>query len=301
MKKIFLFVSICLLNEVSGLSCPFCGCGNSNFQIGILPTFSNAFVGVRYSYSHFKTDSGSQFSRDYFHATEIWGGYKWRKVQVMAFVPYLSIHKRSDDGVINNSGIGDITLLANYLLLSKSVTASENKPYFGYALWIGGGIKLHTGQSNVDVNDPGFTIGDFTGTPGTGSTDYLLNMNYNLFVRSHGLVTNVAYKINTKNDQQYQYGNRLFLNAAYFHSFTFGSVTLRPSIGLNFVSNAANRYEAHEVPFSAGYILSGLVGFNIQRNKIGLQFSSFAPLQQDVFHGLTQMKERESVALTYSF
>ncbi|MBS1951849.1 MAG: hypothetical protein OJF59_001498 [Cytophagales bacterium] len=301
MKKIF--ISIVLLFGASYFvkACPFCGCGNSNFQIGVLPTFSNAFAGVRYSYSTFNTDSGSQYSRDYFHTTEIWGGYKRGKFQVMAFIPYLSIHKRSDDGVVNSSGLGDITILGNYQLMSNAKPVSENGRYFAHTLWAGGGIKLKTGQSAVDVNDHCFSVGDFTGTPGTGSTDYLININDALLFGNHGIVTNIAYKINTQNNQHYRYGNQLYVNTAYFYSIALNNWTIRPSAGVNVMRNETNRYHGQEVQDSQGYTVSGMAGLNVQRKKIGLLLNGFLPVSQNLFNGFTRFNERTSVALTYSF
>ncbi|MBS1508490.1 MAG: hypothetical protein JSS79_17760 [Bacteroidetes bacterium] len=297
MKRVSLTFLFVLFTVFSMLACPYCGCGNSNFQIGVLPTFSNAFVGVRYSYAHFKTDSSSQFSRDYFHTTEIWGGYKVGKFQVMAFVPYLSIHKWSDDGDVNSSGLGDVTLLGNYQLLYKSNSASSRSQ----ALWVGGGIKLPTGQSKVDTEDPGFTVGDFSSTPGTGSTDYLLNANHNWLSGKNGLVTNLTYRINTKNNADFQYGNRIYLSTAFFHSINAGPLVIRPTAGLNLVKNAVNKFQGQEVSGSDGYILNGMAGFNLQKGNMGILVNGFLPLSQDIYHGLTQSMGRASVALTYSF
>jgi hypothetical protein len=301
MKRLFLSFLFLVFSSVLAIACPYCGCGNSNFQIGVLPTFSNAFFGVRYTYSRFKTDSSSQFSRDYFHTTEIWGGYKVGKVQVMAFIPYLSIHKLSDDGDINTSGLGDITVLGNYEIYSKTTNGSETQRSRSTNLWLGGGIKFHTGQNIVDVNDPGFTVGDFSSTPGTGSTDYILNANHTLIYGNNGLVTNLAYRINTVNNQQFQYGNRIYVNTAFFHSFTAGLFVVRPTLGLNLVVNEVNRYQGVEVDGSHGYILNGMAGVNVQKGKVGLLLNAFLPMSQDIYHGITQFKERESVALTYSF
>lgn len=297
MKRISLTVLFILFTISSMLACPYCGCGNSNFQIGVLPTFSNAFLGVRYTYAHFKTDSSSQFSRDYFHTTEIWGGYKVGKFQVMAFVPYLSIHKWSDDGDVNSSGFGDITLLGNYQLVSKTNAASSRS----HALWVGGGIKLPTGQSKVDTEDPGFTVGDFSSTPGTGSTDYLLNANHIILFGKNGVVTNLTYRINTKNDVDFKYGNRIYVNTAFFHSINAGQVVFRPTIGLNLVKNSVNKFQGQEIEGSDGYILNGMAGLNLQKGKFGLLLNEFLPLAQEIYHGLTQAKGRASVALTYSF
>lgn len=297
MKKI-IFVSLFIFSATAISACPYCGCGNSNFQIGVLPNFTKAFIGVRYSYSHFQTDSASQFSRDYFHTTELWGGYTAGRFQVMAFVPYLSIHKRSDDGVINSTGLGDVLLLVNYQLLR---TPKDSARATQHSLWVGGGIKLKTGQSAVDINNPDFTIGDFSGTPGTGSTDYVVNANYMLTGARHGWVTNIAYRINTQNSQQYRYGNKFYLTSSYFYSLTAGAFTLRPLVGVNLLMNHANSFQGSEIPDSQGYILSGQFGVNVQRGKVGLLVNESLPLAQEIFKGLTQFKSRASIALTFSF
>ena|SRR5579859_2999719 len=303
MKTLSLTFILLLTSFSAMVACPYCGCGNSNFQIGVLPTFSSAFFGVRYTYSHFDTEVPlqSQFSHDYFHSTELWGGYKIGKFQVMAFVPYLSIHKLSDDGDINSSGLGDITLLGNYQVYSKTKNGSETKRSISNTLWLGGGLKFHTGQSTMNVNDPAFTVGDFSQSPGTGSTDYILNANHNLIVGNNGLVTNFAYRINTANAQRFQYGNRIYLNMAYFHSWSAGTLVVRPSLGLNFVVNETNRYQSSDIVGSSGYILNMTAGVNFQRGKVGLLINGALPVSQDLYHGLTLSRERESVALTYSF
>lgn len=303
MKKLFLILSLFIFSFSTILACPYCGCGNSNFQIGVLPTFSSAFFGVRYTYSHFDTEVPlqSQFSHDYFHSAEIWGGYKLGKFQVMAFVPYISVHKLSDDGDINSSGLGDITLLGTYQIYSKTKNGSENKRSTSNTLWLGGGIKFHTGQSIVNVNDPAFTVGDFSQSPGTGSTDYILNANHNLIIGNNGLVTNLAYRINTANSQQFHYGNRVYATASYFHSISVGMFVVRPTLGINLVVNGTNQYQGSEVIGSAGYILSSIVGMNLQRGKIGLLMNMASPVRQDLYHGLTRFNEQASVALTFSF
>jgi len=301
MKKLFLFFTFLVFSVSSILACPYCGCGNSNFQIGILPTFSKAFVSVRYTYSHFKTDSSSQYSRDYFHTTELWGGYNFGKFQVMAFIPYLSIHKLSDDGDINSTGLGDITVLGNYQVFSKTKNGTETKSSISNTLWLGGGIKLPTGQSTVDVTHLEFTVGDFSGTPGTGSTDYILNAMHNLIIGNNGIVTNLAYRINTVNPQQFQYGNSIYFSTSYFRSLSAGTIVIRPTVGINLMVNEVNRYQGQEVDGSNGYLVSGMFGVNLQKGKVGLLLNASLPVSQDFYHGLTQFRERESVALTYSF
>lgn len=299
--KSIISIAFCLTAFTDSIACPFCGCGNSNYQIGLLPTYQKAFAGVRYTYTHFNTLSadGTQFSHDYFHTTEIWGGYQKGKVQIMAFIPYITTHKSSDDGVINNAGLGDVLVLTNYQIFS--FTEPKNDKAYNHTLWVGGGIKLKTGDSKVDVNDPAFTVGDFTSTPGTGSTDFLINAAHNLVMGNNGVVTNLAYRINGANNQQFQYGNRIYLNAAYFHSWPVGQLVFRPQIGLNVVINETNRYQGQEIVGSEGHVLSGNLGLNLQWGEVGFLVNGFMPVAQNLFDHQTKFESRAMLAVTYSF
>jgi len=296
--KNFLFSSILFLTSVTAFACPFCGCGNNNFQVGVLPTFSKAFVGVRYSYAQYNSLSadGTQFSNDYFHMAELWGGYQLKRVQLMAFVPYLSLHKTSDDGVADSKGMGDVLLLANYKIVSGKRLGSAKQ-----TLWVGGGIKFKTGKYQVDPSDPAFTTGDFNSQVGTGSTDFLINATHNLLWNSHGVVTNAAYRINTANDQQFRFGNRVYINAAYFRSWPIKLTTIRPMLGLNFSANENNHFEGVVVSGSNGYVLSGVLGINVQRNNVGLLLNGFLPISQNLYEHQTHFQSRASAAITYSF
>lgn len=301
MKKSLLLLIFCALLTFTARACPFCGCGNSNFQIGLVPSFNKGFIGIRHTYSSFKTDSGSQFSRDRFYVTELWGGYNLGKFQVMAFVPYVAINKQSDDKPTVTQGIGDITALGLYQVLNtNSGPLNEKGLVVRNQLWAGGGVKLHTGQSAVDLSDPSFTVGEFSGTPGTGSTDVLFNINHLLLVNKQGLVTNLAYRLNTNNSQQYRYGNRFYASTAYFYDWKLDHVDIRPTAGLNFVSNGQNSFQDQAIANSNGYVLTGSVGVNVQYGKVGLLVNGFKPVSQSLFNGLTKLNDRVSVALTLS-
>jgi len=303
MKKIFLSISFLVLSYSTILACPFCGCGNSNFQIGILPNYTHAFVGLRYTYAEFHSQShdGSQFSHDYFHSAEMWGGYQLGKVQLMAFVPYITTHKVSDDGVADTKGIGDIILMGNYKVFSATHTNSETHKTYSNTLLLGGGIKFHTGQSNTNVTDPTFTVGDFSSMPGTGSTDFLINATHNFLSGDNGIITDFTYRMNTTNAQQFRYGNRIYLNTAFFHSWALGLNVIRPSVGLNLVTNNANHYQGQELAGSSGYVLSGLAGVNFQRGKVGVAANGYLPIVQNLYDGQTRFQSRGSLTLMFLF
>ena len=104
---------------------------------------------MRYQFSSFQTiikDDPTQYSNDLFQTVQVWGGFNiGKRWQVLAIVPFNTIHQASDDGTTSNSGIGDIAMAGNYKVLDiRSYTAS--KKLVTQQLWLGAGIKLATGK-----------------------------------------------------------------------------------------------------------------------------------------------------------
>lgn len=300
MNQKYLLVVLLVLAFANGYACEICGCGNSNFQIGLLPNFNKGFAGFRYSYAKFHsrmTDEPSEFSYDRYQAMEIWGGYNFKRLQVMAFMPYITTRKESDDGIVTSSGAGDLMLLVSYNVLPLSTGVASPRQ----ELFLGGGIKLPTGQNTVDISDPEMNVGDFNSQPGTGSVDYLLNASYNLAWERSGIVSNAAYRINSSNDKNYRFGNRIYLNSVYYRTFAISTVEIKPNAGLNFQQNDVNTFDGDEVEGSNGYNLSSVIGINVVRGKFGFSATAFIPVAQNSFDGQTKMDWRLMTGVSFSF
>lgn len=302
-KQYVLAIALCAFIALQCNACEICGCSHSNFQIGLLPAFNKGFVGLRYTTSRFTSavrDEPSEFSRDYYQAVELWGGYTYKKLQVMLFAPYLLMEKETDDGLIRSDGMGDVMVLLNYNVLGVNSLSRNEKTTLRHELYVGGGIKLPTGVDAVDPTDPEFNLGDFNSQAGTGSVDYLLNVTYNFLWNNSGIVTNVAYRINTGNVAGYRFGNRAYLNSAYFYTFTRSEVKIKPNIGLSYESNRVNSFGGGDVEGSEGYTLNATAGINVLRGKIGVNAMAFIPLSQDNFDGQTRLNSRFLFGITYS-
>ena len=298
----FLFIIVFLL-ALPGYACEICGCGHSNFQIGLLPSFNKGFLGYRYSFSQFNSSlkaDPTQFSHDFYQTMELWGGYNLRKVQVMAFLPYIMSRKESDDGVTHSNGLGDLMVLVNYRVLRSMSLSKSEKTTIGHDLFVGGGIKLPTGVNHVNVADPNFNIGDFNSQAGTGSVDYMLNATHSMTWNKSGIVTNVAYRMNTNNQQNYKFGNRAYVSSSYYYTFGQSSTKIKPNLGINYQSNTANTFSGSEVAGSNGYILNSTVGVNVLFKKIGVNAMAFIPLAQNSYDGQTRLMSRFIMGLTYS-
>jgi len=303
MKSSFLFVII-LLTATTGFACEICGCGNNNFQIGLLPNFRNGFVGLRYSYSSFHSemaDDHSEFSRDRYQSLEVWGGYQVRRLQLMTFIPYYQAKKVSDDGTSSTSGVGDMMVLANYKIISSTGLSGDLTKTIRNELYLGGGIKFATGVNRVNALDPEFNMGSFNSQPGTGSTDALATLTHNLLWNNSGVITNVAYRFNGSNPQGFRFGNCFYETTSFFHTFKTGSMKVNPLVGVNLMINNTNRFNSTEIQGSNGHMLNTVVGINIVAGKLGFLANTFIPATQRMYEGQTVLKTRSTVGLTFSF
>ncbi len=305
MNKSSSLAAILSIMAASGsFACEICGCSNSNFQIGLLPNFAKGFVGYRYTSSQFnsvlRTDA-TQFSHDYYKTMEVWGGYNFKKFQVMVFMPYLFSRKVSDDGTTISNGPGDALVLVNYKIWSVATLSKNEKTTLRNELYFGGGIKLPTGVNRIDTSNPDFNIGDFNSQAGTGSVDYLLNITHNLMWNRQGIVTNAAYRINSANHQDYRFGNRTYINSSYYYTFALADTKIKPNAGVNIQKNAINTYVGSEVENSNGYNFNATLGLNVVRNKIGVNAMAFIPVTQNIYDGQTKLQSRIILGLTFSF
>ncbi len=302
MKKILPVVLLLLISEVS-FACEICGCANNNFQIGLLPNFRKYFVGFRYSTAHYNSslsNDPTQFSHDYYRSFELWGGYQFKKVQVMAFLPYLASTKISDDGTVHSNGMGDMILMANYKVWSKMSMNESMSRTTKNELWLGGGIKLPTGVSKVDVTQTDFNVGDFNSQPGTGSVDYLMNATHNFIWNNSGIVTNATYRLNTSNAQNYHFGNRIYLSSSFFQTFKIKNVKVRPMAGFSYLKNDVNKFDGSKIDGSDGYSFGGLTGVNVIFKKFGIMTNTYLPISQDSFNGQTKLQSKTTIGLTFS-
>ena len=303
-RSFSLTLILSILFVSGGFACEICGCSNGNFQIGLLPNFTKGFIGYRYTTSqfnsHLRTDA-TQFSHDYYKTMEVWGGYNFGKFQVMAFMPYVFSRKVSDDGVTTSTGAGDLLLLFNYNVIRSVSLSKDESVSIRHDLFLGGGVKLPTGINQVDTGNPNFNIGDFNSQAGTGSVDYLFNLTHNMMWNRSGIVINVAYRINAANRQGYEFGNRTYVNTAYYYTLTRSNVKIKPNAGFSYQSNAINKFQGAVVDDSNGYNLNFTAGVNVIRNKIGFNAMASVPVAQNMYDGQTKLQSRILLGLTCSF
>jgi len=81
---------------------------------------------------------------------ELWGGYNFKKIQVMAFLPYVISRKESDDGITNSNGIGDLMILVNYKIYNSMSLSKRRKDFHTSATFFGRRYKIAYGHESCE-------------------------------------------------------------------------------------------------------------------------------------------------------
>lgn len=301
MKKPIVFICFLFLITLTAHACEICGCGVGNVYIGQLPGFKTKFIGIRYQYMGYRSEMAvdkSQFSKDNYQTTEIWSGWNLgRQWQLLTFVPWRFNQKISDDGVKKNSGLGDITVLANYRLLHRAQTNRQNE-VVEQQVWLGAGLKLATGKYHVYLTDPNTNIGDANSQNGTGSIGYLLNGVYQLRIGSNGFGSSVHYQYNTTNTEGYLFGNRISITGFVYHRYRIAGNVISPNLGLLYERSNSNQLHGEVLEQTGGHHLNLTGGVEVSLNKLSLGVNTQLPLQQQYASGQTLLTNHTVVHLS---
>lgn len=289
-------------------ACDICGCGVGNYYIGILPDFKKRFLGLRYQYKTLRSHLGPAGTTSYlttdetYQTAELWGGWNIGKhFRVLGFVP-VNFNSRENQGVtMSKSGIGDIAIIGYYQLLDKQQTILNSK-LLVQSLWIGGGIKVPTGkyepterQENEDTPN-NFQLG-------TASTDFTLNVMYDVRLMDFGVNTNVSYKINTANKYDYRYGNKFSANILAYYKFRVAEkMTVAPNAGMLYETAVKDKEDKkYAVDISGGHSLMATTGIEATFGPISLGGNFQPVISQQLADKRIKAGNRGMVHLTYLF
>lgn len=304
MKKIILLPL--LFVSMTSFGCDVCGCSLGGNYYGILPQFNKNFVGLRYSRAQFHAsmfhDSQTlshEHSDDTYSKVELFGRYYInKKLQAFLFVPYNFNEMNGTEQVISKHGLGDITASANYLLLN---TGNDSKKKFRHTLMMGGGIKLPTGNNSLrDKNklvNPNFQMG-------TGSVDFLLSAVYTLRYQKIGFNNEAGYKLNTRNKDDYRFGNQFYASSRIFYWQNAGAFSFLPNAGI-YYEQAATHLDGDIIKVNTGGSgVLAVAGLETYVKQFSLGFNYKHPLAQTYNSDETATitgSDRWMISLTYNF
>lgn len=296
--KNFLVFMICITLAATGVrACEICGCGIGNSYIGILPEFNKNIFGFRYRYNSMLTHIGVGGATTYlttaesYRTLEAFGGVNiTRNFRLMASIPY-SFDERTNQGITQTkNGLGDISISAFYQLVNSRKTISEKM--LVQSLWIGGGIKLPTGNYNPLSKVTAVETANLFQL-GTGSTDFIVTGMYDVRLQDLGFNLTGSYRINTVNAYQYQYGNKCSISAQAYYKFKIArKFSVSPNAGVLSEMGQKDTDHSVSVDISGGNLLMGSVGAELVYRKFAIGGNWQTPLTQNLANGIIRANDR---------
>lgn len=269
--------------------CDVCGCSIGGNYFGILPQFHRNFAGIRWSSetSHTALNAHALREQDY-HSVETFRTadlamriYPARRWQLLLLAPY-RWNQQVEDGISTQvHGLGDVSLMANYILLN---TGDSTDSRWRQTFSVGGGVKLPTGRYHLTAADGGELNPNIQ--PGTGSTDILLSAAYTLRRGVWGVATDVLTRLNTANPRHFTFGNRLSGSAKIFYWTNLRRLTVLPNAGIFLDAAQVNHDGANRLNGSEGVTTLATLGLEAYTGR----FSAGASFQPPVWQSRSTVR-----------
>ncbi|MBK0403750.1 hypothetical protein I5M27_12185 [Adhaeribacter sp. BT258] len=299
LKKIIMagFCGLLFTSAQNAQGCDACGCGVGSYQFGILPQQNKNFVGLRYQQKSDETapKHGSQ-SKESFQSTEIWGRfYPLKKVQVLALLPYNFNQQKTESGTTQVQGLGDALVLVNYNLLNNTDSLYQKVKH---NLFVGGGVKLPTGEFDSKIEgsemNPNMQLG-------SGSFDLVANAMYTVRYDKIGLNTNVTYKYNTVNKNEFMFGNKFGAGTVLFSVLKVKEMAIMPNAGFSTEITAKDQHFGSELLESGGHANFVSAGSEFYFKNLSAGATLQKPVSQNVSEGYVKTGNRLLTHLTFMF
>lgn len=314
MKKIIIISIVSLLTYSNVRACDICGCQLSGLSFGLLAGTRTHYLGVRYTQASFNASIiynsdllQDEFSEDTFTRTELLGRYILStKLQLHAILPYIYNDMNGSVQSLEFDGIGDPSLLLFYDVFAKNKLKEEpviDPPTsnFNHTLLVGGGIKFPVGK--FDRFDRGEVV-NRNFQVGTGSFDFMISSNYTINIKRWGFNTEASYKINTRNTDDYLFGNQFNASGYLFYSILIKNGVISPFAGILY-ETADKHKDSDVLQFNTGGNAT-LGTFGIQANWKSFSVNGLvqSPIEQnynsdDISN--IETEHRFSIGILYHF
>ncbi|PCJ67223.1 MAG: hypothetical protein COA58_02585 [Bacteroidetes bacterium] len=281
MKQI-LTAMLCIVGMVNVFACDVCGGVGSMSGIGFLPNSDFHFIGLTYRTRTYTTEHPKLFASEAtvtgnntFQTAELFGRYAATdRIQLLAFLPVHSKNITDTEKTYRISGVGDASLMANYVLVKKS----------NLRWLLGSGVKFPTGEYSKKVNEQ--LIPNLQS--GTGSYDVLFTSNFTCLKNNFGLNMETNYSLTSANKFDYKYGNQLDATFTTFYKYKKGKQMFVPQISLNYAQTAKDVIDVDQnllEKYSGASLLSLPLGLDIYRGNLVLRLNYKIPLRANLSEG----------------
>lgn len=266
--------------------CDACGCAAGNGSSGFESLLNPQFIGIKYFSQHYKAKENlftNELTQDqYFNTIQIWGKIPiTEKLSVYGSLPFQFHEKKTLQGDIRISGIGDASLMGIYQILNSKNTFHQLNGGFGVKIPIG---KFD--ERGISGVNPSFQLG-------TGSWDYQLALNYKFQKNLFALLINTDYTIKTENKKHYQFGNQWnYAMTGFQRIWRNDNSIISGKLGLQGEVYDWNKQFGEVMPRTAGSALYGKIGFEASYKKWSIGSELMLPAYTNLASGDIEAKSR---------
>jgi hypothetical protein len=242
-----------------------------------------------------------------YNTFEIRGAFYTREVwKTTIVIPFVNNHQLvGGNSRFNVNGLSDPILLESYQVFNSLKTDDDKT--FKHRLQVGGGVKIPLGRIDKTYENglPNLDL-----QPGSGSLDFISSITYLFKVKNFGVNSNVNFKFNGFNKDNYKYGNTLNSTINIFWQTSMGKFTFMPMIGGYFENMTLDKskYEQNgnrmiiDYIDTGGQLLFGSAGLKLFYKSMSLSLN-YQKNMYSQLNGYTQLltKNRINVGVTYSF
>lgn len=294
------------------------GCDNCNVYFGLNPNDGknrlSIFYRNRVMFGHYNAFGQQLMTKhaahgndpafwnnqvlEQFHTIELKGEFllkqRWRTTLVIPYLhneQFINSNKR-----LGLNGLGDPLLMEGVQLINPYKIKEDDE--IQQRLEVGGGLKVPLGS--IDQRFGNLTPNLDLQT-GSGSWDLIFYSNYLFKYKNLGFQTNLNYKVNGKNQDDYRYGNTLNATFQCYIQTKMKNFTFIPSVGLN------GEFAEYDQSIETHYDTGGNVIFALMRlQSFWKSFSLFGEYQKAIsnqMNGYQQLinKHKITLGLSYNF
>jgi hypothetical protein len=234
--------------------------------------------------------------KEVFNTYEAW--FRWypvSKIQVYVSLPFcdnFSYVNSETDMHIN--GIGDILITGQYEIYNSISTVQNG---FSHRLAAGGGFKIPTGKYKATYEEK---FSEHM-QPGSGSYDALAMVTWIGKYKKVSVDLNGSYKINTANENDFRFANRINAAGSFSYEINAGKISLLPNAGAYF--EAAGKDESNDISIddSGGKIWFASFGLEVSIKKLVFSSGIQVPFSEELNGNQTENIIRIQTGLGWVF
>lgn len=298
-------------------ACDYCNC-----YLGLNPHYKLSRIGLRYHQMNYSGSHHelSEFSDHSLSTNDFWENrstvelhgqwYPVQKLQIVFSLPYIynaegmsekaeaAIGQHTHDEESGNGiskGIGDPFIIAHYQLFNRTNSDSTK---FSQRLFAGAGIKAPMGSYRLGMDAE---ASERVHQPGTGSWDIISSATYLGKLNSVGCNLNASYMLTNPNDEDFQFGNKLNVNAIIYYEWKLKKIHLYPSIGAYYEQANPDRNQGEYVDNSGGSIVYAHTGIDFYYKRFSINTAFQIPVSQALHSPQPEIIYRLITGVSFAF